>query len=63
MLDRLLKQGKWLGRVSAGWLPSSYLRTMPAYYRGVVPVIDHDHGNMPGLLNHSTRKPRLPPVS
>ena len=62
VLDRLLKQGLWLGRVSAGWLPSSYLRTMPAYYRGVVPVIDHDHGNMPGLLNHSEAKPVLPPV-
>ena len=62
VLDRLLKQGMWLGRVSAGWLPSSYLRTMPAYYRGVLPVIDHDHGNMPGLLNHSEAKPVLPPV-
>ena len=35
---------------------------MPAYYRGVVPVIDHDHGNMPGLAGHSQAKPELPPV-
>ena len=35
---------------------------MPAYYRGVVPVIDHDHGNVPGLLKHSTNRPHLPPV-
>ena len=62
VLDRLLKQGKWLARASAGWLPAAYMRTVPAYYRGIVPVIDHDHGNMPGLLNHSEAKPVLPPV-
>ena len=38
------------------------MRTMPAYYRGVDPVIEHDHGNMPGLLKHSESKPRLPKV-
>ena len=62
VLDKVLKEGEWLKRASYGWLPASYLRTMPSYYRGVVPVIDHDHGNMPGLLKHSTRKPDLPPV-
>ena len=35
---------------------------MPAYYRGVDPVIDHDHGNMPGLAGHSEAKPKLPPI-
>jgi hypothetical protein len=62
VLDTVLKEGEWIKRASFGWLPASYLRTMPSYYRGVVPVIDHDHGNMPGLLNHSSRKPGLPPV-
>merc|ERR1712194_250990 len=42
VLDKLLVEGGWLKRVSFGWLPSSYLRTMPAYYRGVDAVIDHD---------------------
>ena len=39
VLDRLLKEGGWLARASFGWLPSSYMRTMPSYYRGVDPVI------------------------
>ena len=47
-LDKLLKEGGWLERVSLGWLPSSYLRIMPSYYRGVKAVIDHDHGSAPG---------------
>ena len=62
VLDLLLKEGGWIARTSVGYLPSSYLRTMPAYYRGVVPVIDHDHGNMPGLAGHSQAKPELPPI-
>ena len=62
VLDLLLVQGQWLRRATFGWLPSSYLRTMPAYYRGVIPVIDHDHGNAPGLEKHSSAKPTLPPV-
>ena len=62
VLDLLLSQGEWLRRASFGWLPAAYLRTMPSYYRGVVPVIDHDHGNRPGLLNHSETKPVYPPV-
>merc|ERR1711865_1173959 len=33
------------------------------YYKGVDPVIDHDHGNPPGLLKHSEAKPQLPPIS
>ena len=41
VFDTILKEGGWLGRTSLGWLPSSYLRTMPAYYRGISPVIDH----------------------
>ena len=59
VFDTILKKGGWLARASFGWLPASYLRTMPAYYRGVVPVIDHDHGNVPGLLKHSEAKPVL----
>ena len=38
VLDLLLTQGGWLQRASFGWLPTSYLRTMPSYYRGVEPV-------------------------
>ena len=49
VFDTLLKKGGWLARASFGWLPSSYLRTMPAYYRGVDPVIEHDHGAALGL--------------
>ena len=41
VLDLLLAQGGWLKRASFGWLPTSYLRTMPSFYRGIVPVIDH----------------------
>ena len=62
VLDLLLAEGGWMKRASFGWLPAAYLRTVPAYYRGVDPVIDHDHGNPPGLLNHSEAKPQLPPV-
>ena len=39
VLDTLLNEGEWISRVSLGWLPASYLRLMPAYYRGVSPVI------------------------
>ena len=35
---------------------------MPSYYRGVEAVIDHDHGNPPGLDGHSVIHPVLPPV-
>jgi hypothetical protein len=62
VLDLLLSQGEWLQRASFGWVPSSYLRTMPSYYRGVVAVIDHDHGSAPGLIKHSESKPVYPPV-
>ena len=62
VLDLLLVEGGWLQRASFGWLPAAYLRMMPSYYRGVDPVIDHDHGNPPGLLKHSEAKPQLPPV-
>ena len=62
VLDTLLVEGGWLARASFGWLPAAYLRTVPAYYQGVVPVIDHDHGNPPGLLRHSGTRARLPPV-
>jgi hypothetical protein len=62
VLDTLLVEGGWLARASFGWLPAAYLRTAPAYYQGVDPVIDHDHGNPPGLLKHSETRPRLPPV-
>ena len=63
VFDTILKEGGWLGRTSLGWLPSSYLRTMPAYSRGISPVIDHDRGSAPGLLKHSARKPHLPPIA
>ena len=62
VLDKLLKEGGWLERVSLGWLPSSYLRLMPSYYRGVKAVIDHDHGSVPGIDGHSRVKPKLPPT-
>jgi len=62
VLDLLLSKGDWLRRASFGWLPAAYLRTMPSFYRGVVPVIDHDHGSAPGLIKHSEAKPKLPPV-
>ena len=62
VLDLLYSEGGWSRRASYGWLPSSYMRTMPSYYRGVVPVIDHDHGSRPGLVKHSEVKPTLPPV-
>jgi hypothetical protein len=63
VLDKLLVEGGWLKRGSFGWLPAAYLRTVPAYYRGVEAVIDHDHGNPPGLLKHSEAKALLPPVA
>ena len=62
VLDKLLNEGGWLQRVSLGWLPSSYLRLMPSYYRGVQAVIDHDHGSAPGIDGHSRVKPKLPPT-
>jgi hypothetical protein len=62
VLDKLLSEDGWLSRASFGWLPASYMRTMPAYYNGVAPVIEHDHGSAPGLLKHSEAKPRLPKV-
>jgi hypothetical protein len=62
VLDVLLADDGWLERASFGWLPAAYLRTMPAYYRGITTVIDHDHGNAPGIVGHSTNKAVLPPV-
>ena len=62
VLDKLLNEGGWMSRVSLGWLPASYLRLMPAFYRGVDPVIDHDRSSPPGLNGHSTVKPVLPPT-
>ena len=62
VLDKLLNEGGWQKRVSLGWLPAAYLRTMPAYYRGIDPVIDHDRGTSPGIIGHSMLKPLLPPV-
>ena len=62
VLDKLLVEGGWLQRASFGWLPAAYLRMMPSYYRGVDPVIDHDHGNPPGLDGHSVVHPVLPPI-
>ena len=62
VLDKLMKEGGWLKRVSVGWLPASYLRLMPSFYRGVDPIIDHDRGTKPGVAGHSSVKPLLPPV-
>ena len=62
VLDKLLNEGGWMPLISLGWLPAAYLRTMPAFYRGVDAVIDHDHGNAPGISGHSHLKPKLPPV-
>jgi hypothetical protein len=62
VLDLLLLQGGWLSRASFGWLPSSYLRMMPAYYRTIQPIIEHDHGSAPGLKKHSEATPKYPPV-
>ena len=62
VLNELLDSGGWTQRASYGWLPVAYLRTVPAFYRGVDPVIDHDHGSAPGLIEHSPTKPKMPPV-
>ena len=62
VLDLLLVEGEWLKRASFGWLPAAYLRTMPSYYRGVDPVIDHDRGTQPGVSGHSSTKPLMPKV-
>ena len=39
VLTTMCSQGGWIKRASWGWLPASYLRTMPAFYHGVDPVI------------------------
>lgn len=62
VLDTLLKEGKWIKRVSLGWFPATYMKMMPAFYHGVDPVVDHDRSTMPGLIPHSATKPLLPPV-
>ena len=31
VLNTLLSQGGWINRASWGWLPTSYLRMMPAF--------------------------------
>ena len=62
VLDTLLNSGGWMARCSLGWLPAAYLRLMPAFYRGVETVIDHDHGSVPGIAGHSQVKPQLPQV-
>ena len=67
VFNELLGPGGWHSRASFGWLPASYLRVVPMFYRGVDTVIDHDHGNPPGLMEgvdvgHSPTKPVLPPT-
>jgi hypothetical protein len=62
VFNELLGAGGWVRRASFGWLPAAYLRVMPMFFRGVDPVIDHDHGNPPGLIEHSPTKPVMPPV-
>ena len=61
VLDTLLNFGGWMARCSLGWLPAAYLRLMPAFYRGVETVIDHDHGSVPGIAGHSQVKPQPSP--
>jgi hypothetical protein len=61
VFNELLGKG-WVHRASFGWLPSSYLRVPPLFYRGVVPVIDHDHGNPPGLIAHSGKAALMPRI-
>ena len=63
VLDLLLVEGGWLKRASFGWLPAVVRGHHAQVGRGVDPVIDHDHGNPPGLLKHSEAKPQLPPVT
>ena len=60
VLNKLLNEGAWLARASYGYMPASYMRTMPWFYRGVDPVIDHDHGASPGVAGHSEATPTLP---
>jgi hypothetical protein len=62
VLSQLLGSGSWVRRATFGWLPAAYMRHLPAVYRGVDPVIDHDHGSPPGLNGHSDVLPSLPPV-
>ena len=62
VLGELLGGGSWVKRATYGWLPSSYMRHLPANYRGVDPVIDCDHGSLPGIDGHSDALPNLPPV-
>jgi hypothetical protein len=62
VLSELLGSGSWVRRARFGWLPAAYMRHLPAMYRGVDPVIDHDHGNLPGIDGHSDVLPNLPPV-
>ena len=62
VLNEIIASNDWVQRASYGWLPVAYLRTMPAFYRGVDPVIDHDHGSPPGLIKHSPTQPILPPI-
>ena len=62
VLNEIIGSNDWVQRASYGWLPVAYLRTMPVFYRGVDPVIDHDHGSPPGLIKHSPTQPILPPI-
>ena len=47
-------------RTDLGYLPAAYLRHPPLQYNGVDTVIDHDHGNPTGLIEHSSEKPKMP---
>jgi hypothetical protein len=62
VLNKLLNEGSWLPRASYGYMPASYMRTMPWFYRGVAPIIDHDHGASPGVAGHSEATPTLPMI-
>jgi hypothetical protein len=63
VLNKLLNSpgGEWMFRTDLGYLPAAYLRHPPLFYHGVDPVIDHDHGNPPGLIAHSSTEATYPP--
>eukprot|EP00316_Scyphosphaera_apsteinii_P021221 CAMPEP_0119317520 /NCGR_PEP_ID=MMETSP1333-20130426/43369_1 /TAXON_ID=418940 /ORGANISM="Scyphosphaera apsteinii, Strain RCC1455" /LENGTH=364 /DNA_ID=CAMNT_0007323467 /DNA_START=149 /DNA_END=1243 /DNA_ORIENTATION=+ len=62
-MDELVNKGGWIDRLVFGWLPARYLR-MSARHPAIVPVIEHDRGNMPGQNGYGLNfKPVLPPVN
>ena len=64
VLNKLLNSpgGEWMFRTDLGYLPAAYLRHPPLQYNGVDTVIDHDHGNPPGLIAHSGKAALMPRI-